>query len=212
MTNGGERGEAPHLRVVPGGVPDEASPDDLLVSSFLDGDDTAFEDLVRRHEGLVLRLVRRFANDSEDARDLCQRTFVRVIEAARWTFRGSGEERVPFKRWLVKIAMNLARNHARDNNRWARAPQELLEAEQSHLPGALVALLEAERAARVRRAILWLPRRQREVVALRLDAELPFSEIAAALGITENSARVSFHHAAVRLRDLARSEDPEEKP
>lgn len=212
MTNGGERGEAPHLRVVPGGVPDEVNPDDVLVASFLDGDDAAFEDLVRRHEALVLRIVRRFAHDAEDARDLSQRTFVRVIEAVRRAWHCPGEQRVPFRRWLIRIAMNLARNHARDINRWTRAPQELLEAEQSHVPGALVTLLEAERAARLRRAILWLPRRQREVVALRLDGELPFSEIAAALGITENSARVSFHHAAIRLRDLARGEDPEEKP
>jgi RNA polymerase sigma-70 factor (ECF subfamily) len=54
---------------------------------------------------------------------------------------------------------------------------------------------------RVRREVLRLPRRQREVLTLRVDAELPFAEIAETLGVTENAAKVSFHHATRRLRD-----------
>jgi hypothetical protein len=42
---------------------------------------------------------------------------------------------------------------------------------------------------------------------LRIDAELPFAEIAAALGTTENSAKVSFHHAVRRLQALAGEEE-----
>jgi RNA polymerase sigma-70 factor (ECF subfamily) len=52
----------------------------------------------------------------------------------------------------------------------------------------------------VRAAIVRLPRRMREVLTLRVDAELPFAEIAEALGISENGARVSFHHATRKLR------------
>jgi RNA polymerase sigma-70 factor (ECF subfamily) len=50
--------------------------------------------------------------------------------------------------------------------------------------------------------VLRLPRRQREVLTLRVDAELPFAEIAETLSITENAARVNFHHATQRLRAL----------
>jgi RNA polymerase sigma-70 factor (ECF subfamily) len=52
----------------------------------------------------------------------------------------------------------------------------------------------------MRGAVLRLPSRQREVLTLRVDAELPFAEIAAVLDVTENAAKVAFHHATRRLR------------
>lgn len=181
------------------------APDEALLQSFLEGDETAFDSLVRRHEELVLRIVRRYARDADDARDLAQRTFVRAFEAARRAFQRPFGERAPFQRWLVRIAVNLARNHARDASRWLRASVESADS-SGDLPqrgdGPLAKLLEDERTARVRRALLELPPRQREVVALRLDADLPFAEIAAALEITENAAKVAFHHGARRLREL----------
>jgi RNA polymerase sigma-70 factor (ECF subfamily) len=186
----------------------EVGTDDALVQAFAAGDDSAFEPLVRRHEELVLRIVRRYARDLDDARDLAQKTFVRAFEASRRTWQRPFAARAPFQRWLVRIAVNLARNHVRDAARWAHAPLE--DAEAAAAPagqggeGALGALIHDERTARVRRAILGLPPRQREVLTLRLDAELSFAEIAAALEISENAAKVNFHHAAKRLRDLVR--------
>ena len=56
--------------------------------------------------------------------------------------------------------------------------------------------------------MLLLPRRQREVLTLRIDAELPFADIAEALSITENAARVNFHHATQRLRELVEEDSP----
>jgi len=47
------------------------------------------------------------------------------------------------------------------------------------------------------------------VLTLRLDVELPFAEIAAALAITENAAKVAFHHATRRLRELLDARGPE---
>jgi RNA polymerase sigma-70 factor (ECF subfamily) len=57
----------------------------------------------------------------------------------------------------------------------------------------------AERAA-IERYVARLPPRQRSVVTLRVFADLPFKEIARAEGITENAAKVNFHHAIVTLR------------
>ena len=59
----------------------------------------------------------------------------------------------------------------------------------------------AQTLARVRAAIARLPRLQREVIRLRLDAELPFKTIAEVLGTSESSAKVSHHHAIRALRD-----------
>jgi RNA polymerase sigma-70 factor (ECF subfamily) len=86
-----------------------------------------------------------------------------------------------------------------------RAPADLA-ADRPVAPVGAEALERAERAAAVRAAVLALPCRQREVLTLRIDAELPFAEVANALGITENAAKVSFHLAVKRLRDLVAEE------
>ena len=62
----------------------------------------------------------------------------------------------------------------------------------------------------MREAVLQLPRRQREVLTLRIDAGLPFAEVARTLGIDEGNARVHFHHAARRLAELVRDAGEDE--
>ncbi len=193
------------LRIVPGGgAAARAREDDALLSAFLVGDEEAFGELVRRHQDLVLRIVRRYARTPDDARDLAQRTFVRAYEASRRFLARRRDPAVPFRRWLVRIAVNLSKNHLRDETRWTRAPLEAVDdaSPQGPHPAPDEAISRAQDEVRMRRAVLGLPRRQREVLTLRIDAELPFAEIAEALGITENAAKVSFHHAARRLRAL----------
>ena len=58
----------------------------------------------------------------------------------------------------------------------------------------------------IRHAIANMPEKYRDVVMLRLYAELPFSEIAETLKITENSAKVLFHRAKKMLTEELRNE------
>lgn len=206
-------GSGPGLRLLPGGA--GAGPDeDALVRAWLQGDAAAFGALVERHQALVLALVRRYAATPEDGRDLVQRTFLRAFEAVRRAPRREPAG-AHFRRWLVRVAVNLARNHRRDAGRWGpAAPEAALQAVPSGGPGAPDALEARDRAraaARLRAAVLRLPPRQREVLTLRVDAELPFAEIAAALDLTENAAKVTFHHAVRRLR-AELGPTPEERP
>jgi RNA polymerase sigma-70 factor (ECF subfamily) len=194
-----DESDKPTLRVVAGGMTRARREEEALVVAFLVGDDEAFGELVRRHQPLVLSIVRRYAATPEDARDLTQRTFLRAFEAARRSLRRGPENAVPFRRWLVRVAVNLAKNHRRDAQRAVASPLEAAE----HVGVAATApdaLIHDERTRRLRAAVLALPRRQREVLTLRLDAELPFAEIADTLDITENAAKVSFHHATRALR------------
>ncbi|MCK7482752.1 MAG: sigma-70 family RNA polymerase sigma factor [Candidatus Moduliflexus flocculans] len=111
---------------------------------------------------------------------------------------------MPFRRWLVRVAVNLGKNFRRDETRWTRSSQDLATLPAAR-PDASQRLEDEEASVRLRRAALRLPRRQREVLTLRIDADLPFAEIAAALDCTENAAKVSFHLAVKRLRrDLQR--------
>jgi RNA polymerase sigma-70 factor (ECF subfamily) len=198
----------PSLRLVAGEDVRAPRDEDALVAAFLVGDDDAFGELVGRHEVMVLAIVRRYAASPDDAKDLAQRTFLRAFEAARRSLRRGTRNAVPFKRWLVRIAVNLAKNHRRDALRVVRAPLEDAERQAAQTgPDAREALLRREAELRMRAAVLDLPRRQREVLTLRIDAELPFAEIALALGITENAAKVSFHHATRALRATLAGED-----
>jgi RNA polymerase sigma-70 factor (ECF subfamily) len=202
----------PSLRLVTGGVTPVRREEEALVAAFLVGDDDAFGELVRRHEPMVLAIVRRYATTPDDARDLAQKTFLRAFEHARRSLRRGPRAAVPFRRWLVRVAVNLAKNHRRDALRVVRAPLEDVE-RQGAAAGASTdadareALLRSEAERRMRAAVLQLPPRQREVLTLRIDAELPFAEIAEALSITENAAKVSFHHATRALRAALAGED-----
>jgi RNA polymerase sigma-70 factor (ECF subfamily) len=197
----------PGLRLIAGAVSRPRREDEVLVAAFLVGDDDSFGELFRRHEGLVLSIVRRYARTPEDAGDLVQRTFLRAFQGARRRLRRTPRAAVPFRRWLMRVAVNLSKNHVRDAARARRVPLDEA-ATASVEPAAPEALLRREREARLRAAILRLPRRQREVVTLRIDAELSFSEIADVLEIGENAAKVSFHHATRKLRDVLAKEDP----
>ncbi|ATB37079.1 RNA polymerase sigma24 factor [Cystobacter fuscus] len=185
--------------------------DEALCRAFLAGDEAAFGTLVDRHRALVFSLMRRYASSPEDAADLAQQAFLRALEASnrvfsRWRLSGP----MPFRAWLIRIALNLAKNHARQGRRWLRA----VELPETEAPGesAQESLERAERERAVRAAVLTLPRRQREVLTLRVDAGLGFRDIAESLGITETNAKVNFHHAVKRLREHMAESSEEERP
>jgi len=199
----GEQGR-PRLDPVAGGA--GAPTDDELLAQFLGGREAAFGALVRRHEATARAVARRWVADPDDLLDLVQRAFLRALQS----WRRARSLRIlpvpPFRPLLLRTTLNLARNQARDASRWRKAPLEALDG--AAVPAVGTARLEREERARaLRREVARLPRRQREVLLLRIDGELPFAEVAAALGITENSAKVSFHHAARRLAELLREEE-----
>lgn len=176
-----------------------AEPDDVaLVSAFRGGDRAAFETLVRRHQRPVWAIVQRFARDRDAAEDLAQRTFIIALERI-------GELRGGFRPWVLRIAVNLSKNHVRDTSRLIRAGEEAdavsLALDRPVDPRPDEALDRARLSRTVREAVAELPDRQREVVMLRVDGQLSFAEVGDSLGITENNAKVTYHHAVKRLRE-----------
>src|SRR5438067_2320923 len=164
-----------------------------LLEAFRRGDTRAFETLVRRYQRAVLAIARRFARDEDDAEDLAQRAFINASERAGGWRGGS------FKSWLFRIVVNLAKNHLRDIARFDRSETEH-EPEPS-APEAHDRLEAREQRKALREAVARLPRRQREVLLLRVDGDIAFAEIAQTLGITEVNAKVNSHHAVQKLKD-----------
>ena len=166
-----------------------------LVARFRAGESAAFDQLVRRHQEGVLRLVRRYLRDRDEAKDIAQRAFVRGFQGIS---RLRSDE--SFRPWVYKIAVNLALNHLRDGRRMQADPDAGLEIPVD--PVGARALVDAEDETRLRAAIAKLPPKQRLVLELRIHDELPFAEVATIADCTENAAKVSFHLAVKKLRTL----------
>ena len=177
-----------------------APSDESLIEAFRAGDVRAFELLVRRYQRAVLGIARRFCDDRDEAEDLAQRSFINASERADGWRGGS------FKSWLFRIAVNLAKNHRRDNARFDRSETASEKEAAPTEANAEARIEEAQRRLALRAAIAKLPTRQREVLLLRIDGDISFAEIADALSITETNAKVNFHHAVQKLRELI---DPE---
>jgi len=166
------------------------------VREHLAGHSGAFPALVRRYQKPVYRLALRYAKDVDEADELAQRTFLKVLD------RMGALEPEQFRSYLFRAASNLCRNHLRDRAKMVLGVPLTIPAPDSE------PLEDRQRRQQLREVLARLPLRQRQVVSLRIDAELPFAEIASALGITENNAKVTFHHAVKRLQKLYAEETP----
>ena len=86
--------------------------DSEVVGAFLDGDQRAFMELVRRYDNRLLNFVYRTIGDRERAQDLVQETFVRV-----YRHLGRFDQSKKFSTWAYTIAGNLAKNELRNRSR-----------------------------------------------------------------------------------------------
>jgi len=172
-----------------------AASDADLLEAFRAGEVKAFEALVRRYQRPVLAIARRFSRDEDDAEDLAQRAFINASQRAGGWRGGS------FKSWLFRIVVNLAKNHLRDTARFDRGEEAHEREAEPTAADAHQRIEAAQQQKALREAVARLPKRQREVLLLRIDGDLPFAEIAETLGITEVNAKVNFHHAVQKLKE-----------
>jgi RNA polymerase sigma-70 factor (ECF subfamily) len=86
--------------------------DSDVVQSFLDGNERAFGELVRRYDNRLVNFVYRTVGDRERAQDLVQETFVRVYRHLE-----RFDQSKKFSTWIYTIASNLAKNELRNRSR-----------------------------------------------------------------------------------------------
>lgn len=172
--------------------------DPELVAAAQRGDPGSFAALHRRYERLVARVVRAETGGSAETPDLVQETFARA-----WARLGSLRRPDRFRPWLLQIARRAVIDASRAAGRRPALDgdddAELARAgDPEPGPEELAAL--AELAAGVRVAIGGLSRR--DATAITLAAQFGFSpgEIAEALDMTPNNAKVVLHRARARLR------------
>ena len=170
--------------------PDES----FLIARARRGDPSAFEEIVRLYQrrvyGVALRIVR--AHDVAD--DVTQEAFLRA-----WRSLDRFDLERPFGPWVCRIAANLAVNHVRSPRAREEGLPEGHAETRSSGPGPLGALLDAEGATVLERAMGQLPQEQRAVLVLRVVEELSYAEIAETLGISPGTVMSRLFRARERL-------------
>jgi RNA polymerase sigma-70 factor, ECF subfamily len=181
--------------------------DEELVARSIRGDAESFNQLILRWERPIYALAYRTIGREEDARDVCQETFLRAFRALP-AFRGQAK----FSSWLYRIALNLCRDWIRRERRVpvVQAPEGVdlmdlaVEAEPSESIEDLVA--RKDLTALVERAMERLPEEQRTAIVLKEYHGLTFQEIADVVGCPLSTVKTRLYQGLTVLRrELAKS-------
>jgi RNA polymerase sigma-70 factor (ECF subfamily) len=172
----------------------EAEALDDLLRRAQGGEEGAFEEILRRFEGRALAIAHQLGASRADAEDIAQEAFLKLFRHIH-AYRGGRR----FTSYFYRIVLNAARDYRGRMGPRAEAPENSLE-EGETTGGAG----SAERREEVRRALLQLSQREREVVVLRQLHGLSTWEVARALRVNPVTVRRHWMRARARLQELLR--------
>jgi RNA polymerase sigma-70 factor, ECF subfamily len=173
---------------------------DPLLLSLAAGDERAFASLYDRFAGRMYRVALRILGRREDAEDVVQDVFLAVVR--------SRERLNNVSDLTAYLFASLRRAAGRLALRRAQAPQiSQLTVDEAAAPIEQPAP-DSPDCHQLRQAIRLLPSEQREVIALRLDGELTFAQIAQIMGGSINTAASRYRYALEKLRTLLKRSGP----
>lgn len=180
--------------------------DQELVLSAKNGDEQAFESLVKRHQQKILAVARRYARVREDAEDIVQQSLQKAfIHLDRF------EERSSFSTWLVSIAMNeglmfLRRGRALRETLIDESQDDDAMSMHFEIPDSRsdpeASYLQLERATVLSAAVDKLSPKLKKTIELREFAELSSEETAERMGLSVSAVKTRVFHARKKLREL----------
>jgi len=179
--------------------------DGELIALCARGDEDAFSMLYQRYKNRVLNYFYRLFGSRERAEDLMQESFIRVWRGASG-FKG---KRASFSTWLYTISHHLAASELRKRRLLIfplnKEPEmeQFIKANEVPLEHQLI---KREEAIIIKKSILRLPPRQREVIVLRHYEGLTFREISDVVGCQVGTAKTRFHHGIKKLYLMLKTE------
>jgi len=177
--------------------------DRQLVEAYHSGNESAFNELLKRYKSKVYSKIMMYVRDRAVAEDIFQDTFVRAIHALK---EGNYNEEGKFSAWIMRIAHNLCIDYFRHVKKMPMTrerdeynPFDFISSEQRNS--------EEERMKRevksdVKKLLNMLPDEQREIVMMRLTYDMSFKEISDHLNISINTALGRMRYALINLRKL----------
>jgi RNA polymerase sigma-70 factor (ECF subfamily) len=148
-----------------------------------------FETLYRQHASAVFRFAWGLCGDRSAAEDLVSETFVRLL------VRAPRIETRTALAYLLAVARNTYLSGQRRRRREVPLPAEIPASMQDPVEN----LDDQERLAAVLRALSSLTEGERAALLLHVDHDLPYEDIASALGTSVGAVKVRIHRARVRL-------------
>ena len=191
-------------------TPSFAEPDPLI-ERCLQGDEQAWEQIVRQYWRRVFNVAYKFVGRHDEAEDLTQDVFLKVFKSLA-TF----DRRANFQTWLVSVSRNLCIDHYRSVRKERETIDRDVNADDlsphSVEISAHVALERHDLAQELRRALEQLPEALRTAVVMRDIQELSYQEIADRLRLPEgtvksriNRGRHELARQITRIREKGRA-------
>lgn len=175
--------------------------DQELVKQYMEGDIESLNILIHKHKDRVYTSILFLVKDNYLAEDIFQDTFIKVIDSLK---AGNYKEEGKFLPWVLRISHNLCIDYFR---KLKRKPiivdsegNEIIETLGYSETSLEEIQLKKKDELSIRKLIKQLSMEQREVLVLRLYAELSFKEIAELTGVSINTALGRMRYALINLR------------
>jgi len=183
--------------------------DDVLVTLYLEGNNSAFDVLLNRHKDRLFNYIFFIVRSKEVAEDIFQETFVKAIvtlQQGRYTNDGK------FAAWITRIAHNLVIDQfrvERNENTVSNDETEYDMLNDARLSEGTIEnrMVNDQVLADVRRLVDELPDCQREVVFMRYYQDMSFKDIADITGVSINTALGRMRYAIMNMRRIAQEKN-----
>jgi RNA polymerase sigma factor (sigma-70 family) len=159
------------------------------------GDQNAYGRLLQRHQAVAFRAAYLITGSAAEAEDATQEACVKA-----WLALSRFRSEAPFRPWLVKIAINEARNRRRGGGRQERLALRLADHTGPDAPSAEMEALAADDRTRLLRAVSELREDDQLVIAARYFLGLSEAESAIALGVRRGTVKSRLSRSLDRLR------------
>ena len=183
---------------MPADASDQLQPIDRLIQRCLDGDQAAWDVIVRQHRRKVFNIAYKFVGRHDEAEDLTQDVFVKVFRSLN-TF----DRRANFHTWLFSVSRNLCIDHYRAVRKERETIDRDVDANDlspvSRTASQLSVLERRDRVALLRLAIGRLAPTLRSAVMMRDIQELTYQEIADTLHLPEGTVKSRINRGRTEL-------------
>ena len=179
------------------------STDAVLVTAYLQGDESALSTLITRHKQRIYSFIYSKVFDRDVAEDVFQDTFIKVINSLK---RGKYNEEGKFLPWVMRISHNLVIDHFRKNNRMPKFENNtdfnIFSVLSDNSLNAENSMIKGQVASDVRRLVEELPEDQKQVLLMRIYKDMSFKEISQQTGVSINTALGRMRYALINLRKV----------